>query len=123
MNVSNIGGVIAQFIVGGGLLATAIAIFTAKATRKKITNEAAKLGADASAVLTNSALGLIEPYIKQVEFFEKRLEAVELEKEKLETDMVKLKARNVMVEERNVRLNARVSDLEDQVKQLLSRNY
>lgn len=56
----------------------------ARATRRKIAAEADKSGADASAVLADSALGLLEPWIQQVDRLSARLQTAQNESARAE---------------------------------------
>lgn len=57
----------------GGVVSTAMLVYNAKAQKKKLTNESGKISADAAAVISNSAVALLEPMRQQITDLEQRL--------------------------------------------------
>lgn len=104
-------GLILQFAValaGGGLIGT---LFTVHAQRRKITAEASKSGADASAVLATSALELLGPWREQVDQLSRRLSAVQDDLGEADRQVGDLRDRLAEAIRENARLQREVARL------------
>lgn len=96
--------VVIQLIVGLGGAASLVGLIKVRADKRKILAEAAKAGADASAIVAQTAVSLLGPYTEQVRMLQGRLDSA-----------------NSQVDELSARLRearTRVSALEDQVESL-----
>lgn len=93
-----------QLIVGLGGLTAFVALLKVRADKKKILAEASKTGADASAIVAQTAISLLGPYSEQVALLQGRLDTA-----------------NRQIDEMSFRLREaqrHVNALEDQVEYL-----
>lgn len=74
-------------LLGGGGLVTAL--WSARATRQKLTAETGEIGAKAAAVISDSAIGMLEPMRKTIDELESQVDRATLKAQALEDQLDK----------------------------------
>lgn len=96
--------VVIQLVVGLGGVASLVGLLKVRADKRRILAEAGKVGADASAIVAQTAVSLLGPYAEQVRMLQERLDQANEQ-----IDDLALRLREARV---------RVTALEDQVADL-----
>lgn len=110
---------VAGWIVAGlGGLASAVALFKIGPERRKITADVQRAGVDATKVLSDTAVLLLQPSLDQITFLRAELATARTENAQVRTQNAEVLAQNVAMLAETTKLRGEVAALRGEIAQL-----